>query len=190
MIYIGDFLNQSHYSPDENTVVLGSESAVKHLIDAIKKESVGATWTMELKQDASDHLIYYMDMETLRPEINKNLRRGRAAAILGAFGPFWDDTDALIGSVGVGEKSTISIKAICSTKARAKKVKGTVDSLILLGKNCLEQARVAFTRETDVHPEGKYRAQSPRKDTTVHTETNGIRCTFKHIGSKRCIWGV
>jgi hypothetical protein len=145
----------AYYRPDDRTMITGPENSIQALIDATTRGAAKPDWSKDFADVAGSHMAFVVNMAAFRPEIQEGMKRGPAAAMLGAFSPLWEDTNTIVGSISIGEKSKLFVSAFCTDKQGAKRVKNTVEALIPLGKNFIAQTEAVFANVPNVPPEVK-----------------------------------
>ena len=137
--------NGASYSPDSKTLITGRVEMVKWLMDATKNGPGRHVWTKQFKKVANSDFVYVLDMDAMRPEIDKQTARA-GNPMLAAFSPLWEETSLIVVGAGLTGGSLLDLTAVCSSEAGAKKVQQTAQSLIPLGRNMLTGARAQLRK--------------------------------------------
>jgi beta-lactamase regulating signal transducer with metallopeptidase domain len=129
------------YAPDSKTLIMGRVEMVTWLMDATKDGPGRHVWTKQFKNVAKSDFVYILDMDAMRPEIDKQTARARNNPMMAAFSPLWEETKLIVIGAGLTGGSLLDLTAVCSSEAGAKKVQQTAQSLVPLGKNMLAGAK-------------------------------------------------
>jgi beta-lactamase regulating signal transducer with metallopeptidase domain len=129
------------YSPNSKTLISGRSEMVTWLMDATKVGPGRHVWAKHFKKVSSSDFVYVLDVDAMKPEIDKLTARARNSPILAAFSPLWEETKLVVVGAGLSGGSLIDLTAVCSSEEGAKKVQQTAQSLVALGKNMLPGAK-------------------------------------------------
>jgi len=138
--------NGASYSPDSKTLIAGRVEMVKWLMDATKDGPGRHVWTKQFKKVANSDFVYVLDMDAMRPEIEKQTAQARNNPILAAFSPLWEETKLIVVGAGLTGGSLLDLTAVCGSEEGAKKVQQTAQSLVPLGKNMLAGAKAQMRK--------------------------------------------
>lgn len=134
------------YRPNSRTLISGREEMVTWLLDATKDGPGKHVWSKHFNQVSGSELVYVIDMEAMKPEIDKQLARTRNNPMMAAFSPLWEETKLVVLGAGLTGDSLLDVIAVCGSEDGAKKVQQTAQSLVPLGRNLLDGAKAQMRR--------------------------------------------
>lgn len=135
-----------YYQPNDKTLIAGPEKMVTWLLDATKDGPGKHVWSKQFKQVATSDMVYVVNVEAMKPEIDKQLARARNNPMMAAFSPLWEETKLLVLGAGLSGDSLLDVIAVCGSEDGAKKVQQTAQSLVPLAKNMLDGAKAQMRR--------------------------------------------
>lgn len=132
---------EAYASLDKRTLIFGGFEQVRALLDATKSKANKIPWANEFQQVANADAVYLMDMEAMRPELERNLTRRPGNPFMATIRPLWRDSKIAVASMRVGSPGGLHIRAWCEAEDGAVRIHDTVKGLIPLAKNMLVTAK-------------------------------------------------
>ncbi|MDA1018381.1 MAG: M56 family metallopeptidase, partial [Planctomycetota bacterium] len=142
-LYVGGrrLRNQAYVSPAPRTLIYGAVSQVKSLLDATRSGAAKLDWAEQFAQFADAHGVYLLDMDELRPMLEREIGGGGINPITATIRPLWKDSKLAIASVRFGDPAGLQASAWCETEDGAERVHNTAKALIPLAKNLMAGAK-------------------------------------------------
>ena len=132
------------YQPDENSLVLATETNLQKLMDGDKADAQAKPrWSASSFKDATPIAVAAIDFAWARALIDPQVKNNPEAALgLSVIGPIWDKTESLVLSVSADDRDglTLTSEHACSDEAGATGVAKTLDAFLTLGRNVAPQA--------------------------------------------------
>lgn len=133
------------YVPDDRTIVFGPEIDLQRVILAGGKNK--PDWAAEWENSAKGAAAAMVDVAALSRSLNDALKQHPQPQVT-AFAPIWQKGQRLFVSVQAGEGLAVAARLACSTSDDAERVRDTLQAVVTLARNALDEADRAAAKAT------------------------------------------
>jgi prepilin-type processing-associated H-X9-DG protein len=135
-----------YHRPDNRTVVLWSANNLTAMISGRSHGVPEFIDTDTWEEFQEDHLVVAVNSNALENLVN-SVKLYENAPMLSPLGPLWESTSSLVLGIGLDDRLGIHGVAVSDDDGETKQVKQTLDALVVLSRNAIDQGRKKLRKE-------------------------------------------
>ena len=138
----------AYYSPDDRSLIYGSEDVIRRVIEQTKDGATTPSWNEKFQTVAKSQMCYVLDMNAARSMIARQTARGgrNPFSSMDVFSPLWERTSVTVAGIQFGSESRAVLSTWCQNKEDAVQVQRTMQSLIPLAQNMMAANKAQLSR--------------------------------------------
>ncbi|MGZ0163439.1 MAG: DUF1559 family PulG-like putative transporter [Planctomycetales bacterium] len=139
---------KAYYSPDDRSLIYGSEDLIRRVIELTKDGATAPSWNEKFQTVANSQMCYVLDMNAARSMIARQTVRGgrNPFSSMDVFSPLWEKTSVTVAGIQFGSESRAVLSTWCKNKEDAVQVQRTMQSLIPLAQNMMAANKAQLSR--------------------------------------------
>ena len=135
------------FMPDDRTVVVGPEIDLQRAV--IGAGRTKADWAADWQKWASGEAAATIHLAAWNPVLSQEMKHGpQKSPFVAVFSPLWEKGDRLFASLHIGDGLNARVRIACRSAEDAERVKATVEAVLTLARNGLDELDRAAAKAT------------------------------------------